>query len=82
MAEYQAETPQCTLAIYAQQIMQRRSVVVHLLATSFFISCAKCLWDAVGNFLGNRAGAQDAHSTGRCGGLDLLGVPATFNHFK
>ena len=82
MVEYQAETPQCAPAIYAQQIMRRRSVVLHSLATSFFISCAKCLWDAVGNFLGKRAGAQGAHSTECFGCLDLLGVPATFNYFK
>ncbi|MGX0890216.1 hypothetical protein AB7M22_002224 [Pseudomonas sp. ADAK2 TE3594] len=82
MADYQAETPQCAPAIYAQQIMQRRSVVLHSLATSFFISCTKCLWDAVGNFLGKRVGAQGAHSAGRCGDLDLLGVSATSNHFK
>ena len=82
MADYQAETPQCALAIYAQQIMRRRSVVLHSLATSFFISCAKCLWDAVGNFLGPRAGAQEAHSTGRCGDPGVLGVPATSNHVK
>ena len=82
MAEYQAETPQCAPAIYAQQIMRRRSVVLHSWATSFFISCAKCLWDAVGNFLGNRVGAQGAHSAGRCGNLDLLGVPDRSNYFK
>ena len=82
MAEYQAETPQCAPAIYVQQIMRRRSVVLHLWATSFFISCAKCLWDAVGNFLGPRTGAQDARSTARCGDIDVPGVPATFNHFK
>jgi hypothetical protein len=82
MAEYQAETPQCVLAIYAQQIMPRRSVVLHSLATSFFISCTKCLWDAVGNFLGQRAGAQNAHYTGCCGDLDGLGVPTTYSYFK
>ena len=82
MAVYQAETPQCALVIYAQQIMRRRSVVLHSWATSFFISCAKCLWDAVGNFLGKRAGAQGAHSTERCGDPDVLGVPVTCNYFK
>ena len=82
MAEYQAGTPQCAPAIYAQQIMRRRSVVIPLLATSFFISCIKCLWDAVGNFLGRRAGTQGAHSAGRFGDLDHVGVPAAFNHFK
>ena len=82
MAEYQAETPQCAPAIYAQQIMRRRSVVLHSWATSFFISCAKCLWDAVGNFLGKRTGAQGARFAGHCADLDRLGVPAAFNHFK
>ncbi|UVL01067.1 hypothetical protein [Pseudomonas sp. B21-048] len=82
MAEYQAETPQCALAIYAQQIMRCRSVVLHLLATSFFISCAQCLWDAVGNFLGNLLRAQGAYSGGGCGDFDRLGVTVTLNRFK
>lgn len=82
MAEYQAETPQCASAIYAQQIMRRRSVVLHSWATSFFISCAKCLWDAVGNFLGKRIEAQDARSAGHRADLDLLGLPTAVNHFK
>lgn len=82
MDEYQAETPQCAPAIYAQQIMRRRSVVLHSWATSFFISCTKCLWDAVGNFLGKRVEAQDARSAGHCADFDLLGLPTAVNHFK
>lgn len=82
MAEYQAETPQCAPAIYAQQIMRRRSVVLHSWATSFFISCAKCLWDAVGNFLGKPARAQGARSAGHCADIGLPGLPVAFKHFK
>ena len=82
MAEYQAETPQCAPAIYAQQIMRRRSVVLHSWATSFFISCAKCLWDAVGNFLGKPARAQGARSAGYRADIDLPGLPVAFKHFK
>ena len=82
MAGYQVETFQCTSVIHAQQIMRDRSVAIHLLAPSFFISCVKCLWEVVGNFLGPRAEVQGAHPAGCCGDPALLGVSATCNHFK
>lgn len=82
MAGYQLETSQCMLAIHVQQIVSPPSVVMHLLATSFFISCVTCLWDVVGNFLGNPVRAQHAHSTGHCDDLALSGVSVMCNHFK
>lgn len=82
MAGYQIETFQCAPAIRAQQITRHRSMLIHLLATSFFISCITCLWDVVGNFLGNRTEPKNPSPAGRCGGLALFGVLETCNHFK
>jgi hypothetical protein len=82
MAGYQVETFQRASAIHAQQIIRRRSAAIHLLATSFFISCITCLWDVVGNFLGNRSGPKSTRPAGRCGGPVLIEVPETCNHFK
>lgn len=82
MAGYQVETFQRASAIHAQQIIRRRSAVIHLLATSFFIFCITRLWDVVGNFLGHRSGPRNTRPAGRCGGLALLGVHEACNHFK
>ena len=82
MAGYQVETFQRASAIRAQQIIRRCSAVIHLLATSFFISCITCLWDVVGNFLGKRSGPKSASPAGRFGGPALFDVPGTCNHFK
>lgn len=82
MAGYQVETFQCASVIHAQQIMRDRSIVIHLLESSFFISCVKCLWEVVGNFLGSRAEVQGAYPAGCCGDPVLFGVSAARNHFK
>ncbi|WP_140393607.1 MULTISPECIES: hypothetical protein [Pseudomonas] len=82
MAGYQVETFQRASAIHAQQIIRRRSAVIHLLAISFFISCITRLWDVVGNFLGHRSGPKNTRPAWRCGGIALFGVLETCNHFK
>lgn len=54
MSRYQADTFQCALLINIQPLTIVSVVAGNLLATSFFISCVKCLWDSVGYFLGRR----------------------------
>jgi len=82
MAGYSLETSECTSAIHAQQIIWYRSAVIQLWATYFFISCVKCLWDAVGNFLGNLTQAQDARPVWPCGNFTLPGISTMCNRFK
>lgn len=57
MGSYQADTFQCALRIHIQKAYFH-SVAEHSTATSFFISCIKRLWDAVGHFLGSPTQAQ------------------------
>jgi hypothetical protein len=54
MGRYQADTFQCALLINSQQLTVAYAAAEQLLASSFFISCIKRLWDAVGYFLGRR----------------------------
>ena len=51
MAEYHGDTFHC-VTLHVRTIVQRSAVYRISSATSFLISCANCLWDAVGYFLG------------------------------
>ena len=52
MAEYHGDTFECVTLMHVRTIVQRSVVYRISSATSFPISCANCLWDAVGYFLG------------------------------
>ncbi|MHC8381462.1 hypothetical protein [Pseudomonas sp. LB3P14] len=82
MAGYQVDTFQYTLLNNIRQIVRRGVIANKTGATSFFISCAKCLWDAVGHFLGCRAQPLEARSAGPRGTLSLAGSRVTFKYFK
>lgn len=82
MAGYRVDTFQYTLLIHIRQIAHRCAVAEKTWTTPFFISCAKCLWDAVGHFLGCRAQPQEAGSAGACGNLSMAGAGVASKHFK
>lgn len=82
MAGYLVDTFQYTRLIDIRQIAHRCAVADKTWATSFCISCAKCLWDAVGHFLGCCAQPQEADSTGPRANLSLAGAGVTSKHFK
>ena len=62
MGRIQADTFQCSLLINIQQLTGACAVAGQLLVTSFFISCVKRLWDAVGHFLGHRRSSRKPQS--------------------
>ena len=82
MAGYQVDTFQYTLLIHIRPIVRRCAVAKKTWVTSFSISCANCLWDAVGHFLGCCSQSQEAGSTGVGGHLSLAGAGETSSYFK
>ena len=82
MAGYQADTFQHTLLIHIRPIVRRCAVTKKTWVTSFSISCANCLWDVVGYFLGSRGRLQGPGSTGVHGHLPLAGARGTSSYFK
>jgi hypothetical protein len=82
MAGYQVDTFQYTLLIHIRPIVRRCAVAKKIEATSFFISCATCLWDVVGHFLGCRVQPQEAGFTRLGGKLPLFGGGVTSKRFK
>ena len=82
MAGYRLDTFQYTLLIHIRPIVSRCAVAKNMWVTSFSISCANCLWDAVGHFLGCRSQSQEACSTAVCGYLSLAGAGEASSYFK
>ena len=82
MAGYQLDTFQYTLLIHIRPIVRRCAVTKKTWVTSFSISCANCLWDVVGYFLGPRGRLQGPGSTGVDGHLPLAGARGTSSYFK
>lgn len=82
MAGYQLDTFQYTLLIHIRPIVRRCAVTKKTWVTSFSISCANCLWDVVGYFLGSRGRLQGPGSTGVHGHLPLAGARGTSSYFK
>jgi hypothetical protein len=82
MAGYQADTFQCIPLIYDRQIVRCCAVSKKQWATYFFISCAKCLWDVVGRFLGHPVRAQDTGISRLCSVPPLAGTRVASEHFK
>ena len=82
MAGYRLDTFQYALLIHIRPIVRRCAVAKKTWVTSFSISCANCLWDAVGHFLGCRSQPQEAGSTGVGSHLPLAGAGETSSYFK
>lgn len=73
MAEYRLAVFQSPPTIQTRQIVHYRLATEQVLATSFFISRATCLWDAVGHFLGRKSIPQEACPVRLCGGYPMAG---------
>jgi hypothetical protein len=82
MAGCRLDTFQYTLLIHIRPIVRCCAVAKKTWVTSFSISCANCLWDAVGHFLGCRSQPQEADSTGVSGHLPLAGAGEASSYFK
>ena len=82
MAGYRLDTFQYTLLIHFRPIVRRCAVAKKTWVTSFSISCANCLWDAVGHFLGCRSKPQGSGFTGVGGHLSLAGAGGASSYFK
>ncbi|WP_150797844.1 hypothetical protein [Pseudomonas fluorescens] len=82
MAGFQADTYQYASLMYVRAITARKAVAKKTWVTSFFISCTKCLWDAVGHFLGRPAVPHGTVSIGLRGSLSLLNARAVVTHSR
>jgi hypothetical protein len=81
MAKYPIDTFRCTALPLIQKTLHGYRVAEHSGATSFFISCNKRLWDAVGHFLGCRAPTDEALPAGlfdNAEGVRRVGNDPTF----
>jgi|RhiMetStandDraft_4_1073278.scaffolds.fasta_scaffold80172_2 hypothetical protein len=52
MSVCQADAYQFALWVHVSEVVRCYVITAKTTTASFFISCAKCLWDAVGHFLG------------------------------
>lgn len=82
MARYLADTFQCASLTHIRQLVIFCVVDTLLREATFLIFCIKCLWDAVGNFLGSRRQSQQTPAkllcASPCGPIRL----AVINYFK
>ncbi|VVP18374.1 hypothetical protein PS838_03710 [Pseudomonas fluorescens] len=76
MAGSQADTFQYASLMHVRALGARKAVAQKAGVTSFFISCTKCLWDAVGHFLGRPVLPHGAVFSGLRGGLSSVNVQA------
>lgn len=82
MAGYRLDTFLYTLLIPIRPIVRCCAVAKKTWVTSFSISCANCLWDAVGHFLGCHLQPLEADSAGARDHPPLAGAGETFSYFK
>ncbi len=82
MAGSRADTFQYASLMHVRAIAARKAVTQKAWVTSFFISCTKCLWDAVGHFLGRPALPHGTVSTGLRGIQCLVNARAVVTHCK
>ena len=82
MAGYWTDTFLRAPVIQAQQIACYRSIAEKLIATSFFISRATYLWDAVGHFLGSLVWLQEPCPAGLSCHRVPTGSQVSSIHFK
>lgn len=82
MARYLADTFQWASLTQVRQLVAFCVVATLLREATFLIFCIKCLWDAVGHFLGCRRQSQQAPAKLLC--LSPCGPawPAAINYFK
>jgi hypothetical protein len=82
MTGCQADTFKRKSLILFRQTVCSSSADKKIDETSFFISCAKCLWDVVRRFLGSFVWARDARGMGFGGVVVRGGAMPLLNHFK
>ena len=82
MSGCQPDTFKCTSLIDIRPTVSRCAAVKKTGAASLFISCATCLWDAVGHFLGFSVKSPDASDTGLLRRSASTGTTSAFNYFK
>jgi len=82
MTECQLYTFNCVSLIYAEHSVRRSPVARNARVTFFLISCATCLWDAVGSFLGCLRTPQARAVAGCEGDSRLSEACPCFIYFK
>jgi hypothetical protein len=82
MAGFQADAFQWASLIYVRPLAGRKTVAKKTWVTSFLIFRTKCLWDAVGHFLGFPTLSLDAVSAGLRARLSLVKTRAVVTHAK
>lgn len=82
MAGSQAYTFQYASLMYVRALTARNAVTKISWVTFFFISCTKCLWDAVGHFLGPPAAPHEAVFSGLRGSQSLVNTQTVATHSK
>ena len=82
MAGCQAKTFQCALSVHAFDLVSCCVVAKKTATTSFLISCVKCLWDAVGRFLGLRLQSRKPLPAGRYSLVFGVSEKGCYDRFK
>jgi hypothetical protein len=82
MARYLADTFQCASLTHIRQLVTCCVVATLFREATFLIFCIKCLWDAVGHFLGLRRQSQQAPAKLLCVSPCVPCRLATTNYFK
>ena len=82
MGSYPADTFQCASLTHVRQLMICYGVATLLREATFLISCIKCLWDAVGHFLGRRRQSQQALARVLWANPCVPTTPEPINYFK
>jgi hypothetical protein len=82
MARYLADTFQCASLTHVRQLVIFCVVGTLLREATFLIFCIKCLWDAVGNFLGSRRQSQQTPAKLLYASPCMPARPVAINYFK
>ena len=82
MTECQLNTFNHVILIYAEHSVRRSPVAEKTRVTFFLISCATCLWDAVGNFLRYLKTSQACALAGCSGHSRSNKACSSFIYFK
>lgn len=82
MAKYRVGTFKYTPLSRTPQVVSCHAAIQQTRATSFFISCVKRLWDAVGYFLGSSPSKRKARWAGLFGVIYVPGILVTAKSTK
>ena len=82
MAGCQAVTFQCAPLVQISKLVGCCVVAKKTVATFFFISCVKCLWDFVGRFLGLRLQSSKPLPPGRYSRVFVIKPRGRCDHSK